>query len=124
MDGVLPGNDGRDYVLRRIIRRAVQQAVAIGIEKPFLATLTNAVVDQMGGAYPSLEDARPEIRRVAHDEEVRFRRTLDQGMGILEEALRRASGTGATIPRRWRSNSTTPTGSPSTSRERSPRNRT
>ena len=98
MDGVLPGNDGRDYVLRRIIRRAVQQAVAIGIEKPFLATLTDAVVEVMAGAYPALIEAQPEIRRVVDDEEVRFRRTLDQGMGILEEALRRARDAGAELP--------------------------
>ena len=98
MDGVLPGNDGRDYVLRRIIRRAVQQAVAIGVEKPFLATLTDTVVDQMKGAYPGLVDAQPEIRRVVNEEEVRFRHTLDQGMGILEEALRRARDAGTELP--------------------------
>ena len=98
MDGVLPGNDGRDYVLRRIIRRAVQQAVAIGVDKPFLATLTDAVVDVMKVAYPGLVEARPEIRRVVNEEEVRFRRTLDQGMGILEEALRRARDAGTELP--------------------------
>ena len=98
MDGVLPGNDGRDYVLRRIIRRAVQQAVAIGVEKPFLAALTEAVVEVMGDAYPALVEAQPEIRRVVNEEEVRFRRTLEQGMGILEEALRRARDAGAELP--------------------------
>jgi len=98
MDGVLPGNDGRDYVLRRIIRRAVQQAVAIGVEKPFLATLTDVVVDLMGDAYPDLVAARLEIRRVVDEEETRFRRTLDQGMGILEEALRRARDAGTELP--------------------------
>jgi alanyl-tRNA synthetase len=95
---VLPGNDGRDYVLRRIIRRAVQQAVAIGVEKPFLADLTDTVVEQMRSAYPALVAAQPEIRRVAHEEEVRFRRTLEQGMGILEEALRRARDAGTELP--------------------------
>ena len=98
MDGVLPGNDGRDYVLRRIIRRAVQQAVAIGVDKPFLSTLTDAVVDEMGPAYPGLVAAQPEIRRVTNEEEVRFRRTLEQGMGILEEALRRARDAGTELP--------------------------
>ncbi|NLE23560.1 MAG: alanine--tRNA ligase [Actinobacteria bacterium] len=98
MDGILPGNDGRDYVLRRIIRRAVQQGVAIGVEKPFLATLTDAVVDIMGGAYPALAEARAEISRVVDDEEIRFRRTLEQGMGILEEALRRARDAGTDLP--------------------------
>ncbi len=98
MDGVLPGNDGRDYVLRRIIRRAAQQAVAIGVEQPILADLTDAVVDVMGSAYPGLVEALPEIRSVVNEEEVRFRRTLDQGMGILDEALRRARDAGAELP--------------------------
>ena len=98
MDGVLPGNDGRDYVLRRIIRRAVQQAVAIGVEKPFLATLTDTVVDLMKAAYPDLVDAQPEIRRVVNEEEVRFRHTLVQGMGILDEALRRSRDAGTELP--------------------------
>jgi alanyl-tRNA synthetase len=98
MDGVLPGNDGRDYVLRRIIRRAVQQAVAIGVDKPVLSALTDAVVDLMGPAYPALVETRPEIRRVVDEEEVRFRRTLEQGMGTLEEALRRARDAGAELP--------------------------
>ena len=98
MDGILPGNDGRDYVLRRIIRRAVQQGVAIGIQEPFLATLADAVIEQMGAAYPALAAARPEIARVIGEEELRFRHTLEQGMGILDEALRRARDAGAELP--------------------------
>ncbi|MCX6372010.1 MAG: alanine--tRNA ligase [Actinobacteria bacterium] len=98
MDGILPGNDGRDYVLRRIIRRAVQQGVAIGLERPFLATLAESVVEQMGAAYPRLTDARPEIVRVIGEEEVRFRHTLQQGTVILDEALRRARDAGAELP--------------------------
>jgi alanyl-tRNA synthetase len=98
MDGVLPGNDGRDYVLRRIIRRAVQQGVAIGLERPFLATLAERVVEQMAVAYPRLAAARADIVRVIEEEEVRFRHTLQQGMGILDEALRRARDTGAELP--------------------------
>ncbi len=98
MDGILPGNDGRDYVLRRIIRRAVQQGVSIGLEKPFLATLAGQVVDEMGAAYPQLVAMRAEIERVVQEEETRFRRTLDQGMGILEEALRRAYSAGTDLP--------------------------
>ena len=98
MDGILPGNDGRDYVLRRIIRRAVQQGVAIGIQEPFLATLADAVIEQMGAAYPALAAARPEIARVIAEEELRFRHTLEQGMGILDEALRRARDAGAELP--------------------------
>jgi alanyl-tRNA synthetase len=98
MDGVLPGNDGRDYVLRRIIRRAVQQGVAIGLERPFLATLAESVVEQMSAAYPHLLAARPEIVRVIGEEEARFRHTLQQGMGILDEALRRSRDAGAELP--------------------------
>ena len=98
MDGVLPGNDGRDYVLRRIIRRAAQQGVSIGIERPFLGALAAAVVDLMGGPYPQLVAARDEIVNVIEEEEMRFRRTLQQGMGILDEALRRARDTGTELP--------------------------
>jgi alanyl-tRNA synthetase len=98
MDGVLPGNEGRDYVLRRIIRRAVQQGVSIGVDEPFLAILADKVVDLMGEAYPQLVAQRDEIERVVNEEEVRFRRTLEQGMGILDEALRRARDTGAELP--------------------------
>jgi len=98
MDGVLPGNDGRDYVLRRIIRRAVQQGVAIGVQEPFLATLADTVAEQMADAYPALAAARPEIARVIEEEELRFRHTLEQGMGILDEALRRARDAGAELP--------------------------
>jgi alanyl-tRNA synthetase len=98
MDGVLPGNEGRDYVLRRIIRRAVQQGVSIGVDEPFLATLADKAVDLMGEAYPQLVAQRGEIERVVNDEEVRFRRTLEQGMGILDEALRRARDTGTELP--------------------------
>jgi len=98
MDGVLPGNEGRDYVLRRIIRRAVQQGVSIGVDEPFLAILADTVVDLMGEAYPQLVAQRDEIERVVNEEEVRFRRTLEQGMGILDEALRRARDTGAELP--------------------------
>jgi alanyl-tRNA synthetase len=97
MDGVLPGNDGRGYVLRRIIRRAVQQGVTIGLERPFLAALAEEVIVRMGTAYPQLIGAGAEIKRVVEDEEVRFRRTLEQGLGILDEALRRARDAGTEL---------------------------
>jgi alanyl-tRNA synthetase len=98
MDGVLPGNEGRDYVLRRIVRRAVQQGVAIGVNDPFLAGLCDLVVDQMGLAYPALAEQRETIRDVAAEEEQRFRRTLDTGLTILNEALRRARDAGTELP--------------------------
>jgi alanyl-tRNA synthetase len=97
MDGVLPGNEGRDYVLRRIIRRAVQQGVAVGLHDPFLTQMCDLVVDRMGDAYPGLVEARSAIAEVAGEEERRFRHTLDQGMSILEEAMRRARGSGAEL---------------------------
>jgi len=98
MDGVLPGNEGRDYVLRRIIRRAVQQGVSIGLDEPFLARLCDKVVDVMAEPYPALAASRDEIAAVVGEEEARFTRTLAQGMGILDEALRRARDSGAELP--------------------------
>jgi len=98
MDGILPGNEGRDYVLRRIIRRAVQQGVAIGIDEPFLASLCDLVIDRMSDAYPELAAQRDAVRAVTGDEEARFRRTLDTGLGILDEALRRARDAGTELP--------------------------
>jgi alanyl-tRNA synthetase len=98
MDGVLPGNEGRDYVLRRIIRRAVQQGVAIGLDEPFLARLCDCVVDLMGEAYPALVASRDAIVEIVSEEEARFTHTLTQGMGILDEALRRARDSGAELP--------------------------
>jgi alanyl-tRNA synthetase len=98
MDGILPGNEGRDYVLRRIIRRAVQQAVAIGVDEPFLAGLCDLAVEQMSEAYPALAAQRDTILSVAVEEELRFRRTLDSGLHILNEALRRARDAGTELP--------------------------
>jgi len=98
VDGVLPGNEGRDYVLRRIIRRAVQQGVAIGVKEPFLAGLCALVVDQMSVAYPALAEQREAIMSVAAEEEQRFCRTLDSGLHILNEALRRARDAGTELP--------------------------
>jgi alanyl-tRNA synthetase len=97
MDGVLPGNEGRDYVLRRIIRRAVQQGVSIGLDEPFLARLCERVVELMGEAYPALVSGRETILEVAAQEEARFTHTLDQGMRILDEAMRRARDSGAEL---------------------------
>ena len=98
MDGVLPGNEGRDYVLRRIIRRAVQQGVAIGLDEPFLARLCERVVELMGEAYPALVASREAIVEIVGEEEARFTHTLTQGLGILDEALRRARDSGAELP--------------------------
>jgi alanyl-tRNA synthetase len=82
-DGVLPGNEGRGYVLRRIIRRAVQQAERIGLRD--LHRLTSVVVEQMGEAYPELPGQAGEIARAVRQEEDRFRETLERGLRLFEE---------------------------------------
>jgi alanyl-tRNA synthetase len=82
-DGVTPSNEGRGYVLRRIIRRAVQQARRIGLEDVF--RLPVVVIQQMAGAYPELPDRTQEIERVVRDEEERFQETLERGLRLFEE---------------------------------------
>jgi alanyl-tRNA synthetase len=84
-DGVLPENEGRGYVMRRIVRRAILQAGRIGLEPPFLAGLGDVVVGQMGEAYPELRDRQDEIRRVLREEEERFSETLARGLRLFEE---------------------------------------
>ena len=85
-DGVVPSNEGRGYVLRRIIRRAVQHAGRIGMEPPYLARLADVVVDQMREHYPELAEHREQIHRVLEGEEERFSQTLARGMRLFEEA--------------------------------------
>jgi alanyl-tRNA synthetase len=82
-DGVLPSNEGRGYVLRRVIRRAVQQARAIGLDD--LWRISEIVVDQMARWYPELEENRDRIRETLKAEEERFSQTLERGMGLFEE---------------------------------------
>ena len=82
-DGVKPSNEGRGYVLRRVIRRAVQQAQTIGLEE--LWRLTDVVVDQMGDAFPELREHAADIQRVIKNEEEQFERTLMRGMAIFDE---------------------------------------
>jgi alanyl-tRNA synthetase len=84
-DGVTPSNEGRGYVMRRVVRRAVQQAGRIGLETPFLGGLADVVVEQMGDAYPELRQRQDEIRRVLRDEEERFSETLARGLRLFEE---------------------------------------
>ncbi|NQX89857.1 MAG: alanine--tRNA ligase, partial [Halioglobus sp.] len=86
-DGVLPGNEGRGYVLRRIIRRAVRHGNKLGAHGPFFYKLVPTLVEQMGNAYPGLTQAQPQIEKALLTEEEQFARTLDKGMQILEEAL-------------------------------------
>src|SRR5439155_14957310 len=88
-EGVTPTNEGRGYVLRRIIRRAIQQATRIGLEAPFLARLSDVVIEQMEDAYPELAEHRTEIHRVLSAEEERFSETLARGLKLFEEIAAR-----------------------------------
>jgi len=96
VDGVLPGNEGRGYVLRRIIRRAIRHGYQLGQQQPFFHTLVDALDEQMGDAYPELRAAREHVKRVLKVEEERFAETIEQGMRILDEAI--ASLPGKEIP--------------------------
>jgi len=84
-EGVKPGNLGRSYILRRVIRRAVQHGSRIGLEAPFLARLADVVIEQMGGVYPELKEHAKEIEAVLTAEEERFSQTLARGMRLFEE---------------------------------------
>jgi alanyl-tRNA synthetase len=90
-DGVTPGNEGRGYVMRRIVRRAVHHGSRIGLETPFLARLADVVVELMRDPYPELAEHRAEIRRVLAAEEERFAQTLATGMRLFEEVLERSA---------------------------------
>ncbi|MGC9456410.1 MAG: alanine--tRNA ligase [Halothiobacillaceae bacterium] len=90
-DGILPGNEGRGYVLRRIIRRAARHGHKLGQDRPFFHKLVDPLVELMGEAYPELAAGREQIARVLKQEEERFIQTLSSGMGLLEDALRSLS---------------------------------
>src|ERR671933_486647 len=84
-DGVTPSNEGRGYVMRRIIRRAVQQGQRVGLEPPYLDRLADVVIEHMREPYPELETHRTDIHRVLSAEEERFGQTLARGMRLFEE---------------------------------------
>ncbi len=86
-EGVFPDRGGREYVLRRVMRRAIRHGHRLGIQKPFLHEVAGTVVDLMGDTYGELRDRRKTILEVAESEEVRFRETIDRGLKILDEAL-------------------------------------
>ncbi|GAB4262532.1 MAG: alanine--tRNA ligase [Deferrisomatales bacterium] len=96
-DGVLPSNEGRGYVLRRIMRRAMRHGRLLGFEEPFFHKVSGVVVDLMQDSYPELADKRPYIAKVVLHEEERFSRTLDRGLQLLEEEVARLEATGATV---------------------------
>jgi alanyl-tRNA synthetase len=88
-DGVLPSNEGRGYVLRRIMRRAMRHVELLGVREPLMWRLVPALVREMGGAYPELGRAKAMIVETLRLEESRFRRTLDRGLRILDEETAR-----------------------------------
>src|SRR5690606_8277755 len=90
-DGVLPSNEGRGYVLRRIIRRAVRHGHQLGQTQPFFHKLVKALAEVMGDAYPELIKNQAQIERVLLLEEEQFEKTLDKGMAVLEDALAKLS---------------------------------
>jgi alanyl-tRNA synthetase len=87
VDGVTPGNEGRAYVLRRILRRAVRHGHRLGAQGPFFYQLVAALVAEMGEAYPELREQQQRVEAVILAEEQQFARTLDRGMTILEQAV-------------------------------------
>jgi alanyl-tRNA synthetase len=99
-DGVVPSNEGRGYVLRRIVRRAIRHGHKLGLRQPFFHQLVAPLVKEMGAAYPELAKAEAQVTRILNQEEERFAETLDQGMHLLEEAIAGLQGhvlPGATI---------------------------
>ncbi|WP_041600556.1 alanine--tRNA ligase [Halothiobacillus neapolitanus] len=97
VDGVRPGNEGRDYVLRRIIRRAARHGHKLGVDEPFFYRLVAPLVEVMGPAYSELANAQAEVARVLRQEEERFLQTLASGMQVLETELADMTP-GGTIP--------------------------
>ncbi|MDN5837047.1 MAG: alanine--tRNA ligase, partial [Nitrosospira sp.] len=92
VDGVIPGNEGRGYVLRRIIRRAIRHGYKLGQDQTFFYSLVDALAKAMGQAYPELVEAKARVAAVLKQEEERFAETLENGMQILEAALQQGNG--------------------------------
>ncbi|MEM7279614.1 MAG: alanine--tRNA ligase, partial [Pseudomonadota bacterium] len=93
VDGVLPGNEGRGYVLRRIIRRAIRHGHKLGVKKAFFSELVGPLCKVMGEAYPELTDARAHVEKILAKEESRFAETLNQGLGLLAGSIAELKGT-------------------------------
>lgn len=93
-DGVLPSNEGRGYVLRRILRRAARFIKVLGIDKPFLCEMVPVVVDLMAGAYPEIKEKQAYIQKVIRIEEERFHETLSEGMKVAADLIDRAKKEG------------------------------
>lgn len=96
-DGVIPSNEGRGYVLRRLIRRAARHGKLLGIEGEFLYKLSEIIIDNWGEYYPNLVDKKVQIKKVIQVEEQKFQETIDQGMNILKEFLQDMSKKGEKV---------------------------
>lgn len=92
VDGVLPANEGRGYVLRRIIRRAIRHGYRLGIHDVFFYKLVEPLVVEMGEAFPELKQAQDQVERILKKEEQRFAETLEQGMKVLESCVTKIEG--------------------------------
>lgn len=92
VDGVLPSNEGRGYVLRRIIRRAVRHGYQLGVKEVFFYKIVAGLVKVMGEAYPELKAKQSSVEKALRDEEQQFARTLENGMAILEKAIASLNG--------------------------------
>ncbi|MEB2284401.1 MAG: alanine--tRNA ligase [Polyangiaceae bacterium UTPRO1] len=97
-DHVLPANEGRGYVLRRVLRRAARHGKMLGLDGPFLTRLVGAVAEILGGAYPELRERQAFIAEVVATEESRFAETLDKGLGLLESEIVTLPATGGVLP--------------------------
>lgn len=96
-DGILPSNEGRGYVLRRILRRAVRHGRLMGIEKPFLTSIVDVVTDIFAEVYPDINDKKAYIKKVIQLEEERFNTTLAQGIELLNKEVQELSQAGQTV---------------------------
>ena len=90
-DGLIPGNEGRNYVLRMILRRALRHGKILGMELPFLYKIVDTVVENYKDAYPEVEQNKEKVISVIRKEEERFKQTIDRGMGLLEELIQKTA---------------------------------
>ena len=91
-DGVIPSNEGRGYVLRRLLRRAVRHGKLLGIDKPFMSDVASTVIKESGGAYPELVEKQKYIHKVIENEEASFNKTIDSGLAILNDKIASSDG--------------------------------
>src|SRR3990172_3885407 len=93
-DGVVPGNEGRGYILRRVLRRAVRHGRLLGLDRPFLREMAGVVIERMQGAYPELRQRRDFILKLIELEENRFQQTLNVGLNVLDEIVQKTKAQG------------------------------